>query len=93
MEVPWDAEHVVSTATRRQRQMAWVPAVGMSVIPQREREGEERKRERESEGERRGRAQHSREKRERRFQLFSLICGLQEKKLQRRFRGDMQGAR
>lgn len=38
MEVPWDTEHVVSAATRRQRQMAWVPAVGMRVIPQRERE-------------------------------------------------------
>lgn len=37
--VPRDAEHVVSTATRRQRQMAWVPGVGMSVIPQRERKG------------------------------------------------------
>lgn len=42
MEIPWDSEHVVSPATRRQRQMAWVPAVGMSVIPQREREGKER---------------------------------------------------
>ncbi|MEQ2248079.1 hypothetical protein ILYODFUR_015589 [Ilyodon furcidens] len=37
--VPRDAKHVVSAATRRQRQMAWVPAVGMSVIPQRERKG------------------------------------------------------
>lgn len=36
--LPRDAEHVVSAATRRQRQMAWVPAAGMSVIPQRERE-------------------------------------------------------
>jgi len=53
MEVPWDSEHVVSAATRRQRQMAWVPAVGMSVIPQREREGEERERERERESEKR----------------------------------------
>lgn len=44
MKVSWDAEHVVSAATRRQRQMAWVSAVGMSVIPQREREGESRSR-------------------------------------------------
>ncbi|KAF3858087.1 hypothetical protein F7725_011288 [Dissostichus mawsoni] len=50
MEIPWDSEHVVSPATRRQRQMAWVPAVGMSVIPQREREGKRA---------RRGRAPHS----------------------------------
>lgn len=43
--LPRDTEHVVSAATRRQRQMAWVPAAGMSVIPQRERErrGEERR--------------------------------------------------
>lgn len=50
--LPRDTEHVVSAATRRQRQMAWVPAAGMSVIPQRERErsgrecgGEERREE------------------------------------------------
>lgn len=47
MEVPWDAEHVVSAATRRQRQMAWVPAAGMSVIPQREGEGSVWEREKE----------------------------------------------
>ena len=51
MEVPRDAEHVVSAATRRQRQMARVPAAGMSVIPQRERE-RERERGRGREGER-----------------------------------------
>ena len=79
MEVPWDAEHVVSAATRRQRQMAWVPAVGMSVIPQREREGEEReRREREEEKEEqssRGERERERERgreREREVSAFSL---------------------
>lgn len=54
--LPRDTEHVVSAATRRQRQMAWVPAAGMSVIPQRERErsrrecGGERRERRRGEG-------------------------------------------
>lgn len=54
--LPRDAEHVVSAATRRQRQMAWVPAAGMSVIPQRERERSRREcgGERSGEEERRG---------------------------------------
>lgn len=45
-------EHVVSAATRRQQQMAWVPAAGMSVIPQREGEGSVWGREKERRAER-----------------------------------------
>ena len=47
---------MIGAATRRQRQMAWVPAlaVGMSVISQRQRKGKDRERERERERETEG---------------------------------------
>lgn len=51
---------MVPAATRRQRQMASVPATGMSVIPQREGEGIVFV-ERETERERKERAEHSTE--------------------------------
>lgn len=91
---------MVSAATRRQRQMAWVPAVGMSVIPQREREGEERESERErGEREEEKEEQSSRGETEREreigFSFFpsNLWFGKEEAAHSEEISGNMRGAR